>query len=414
VLFVSVPFSIAGDDFAITGLYLVTIYRLATRQDRLACNPIMFGMGLMMFGALISALFSGEALLSLSYFRNFWRLGLPFLVLLAFRNRPPDRYLRTLAVVAGIVAIYGVIQFFSGLDVLRSAARQAEYRKAWDVWHAVGVFSHHLTFGGVFLMLFALFTPAAFNREIGRWDRLLFFWAGAGSLLASMASMGRSIWLGSAAAISVMLLVLLGRRRSVFLIVAVLILALGTVAVTRNSGLESSIGRSYLGHRIRSISIEANRDRIMMWKAAIRAIQERPLLGLGPNRRDLLQIHYDAVSRKYQHEFQHPARVGVHNLYLQNWVDFGLLGMAGYLAWWLTLIAQILSSLKQGPLSGRRNTTLLGCLAGFAGIMVAGFFENNFRDGEVQVAILLAMGLALVMLERKTGAERTADLPPAT
>jgi len=37
--------------------------------------------------------------------------------------------------------------------------------------------------------------------------------------------------------------------------------------------------------------------------------------------------------------------------------------------------------------------------------MVAGFFENNFRDGEVQITILLVMGLSLVLLDKhKTAA----------
>jgi len=32
--------------------------------------------------------------------------------------------------------------------------------------------------------------------------------------------------------------------------------------------------------------------------------------------------------------------------------------------------------------------------------MVAGFFENNFRDGEVQVMLLILMGLNLCQIQK--------------
>jgi len=39
-------------------------------------------------------------------------------------------------------------------------------------------------------------------------------------------------------------------------------------------------------------------------------------------------------------------------------------------------------------------------MAGLCGNLVAGFFENNFRDGEVQIMIFVAMGLALSILQK--------------
>lgn len=401
VLFISIPFSIAGDDFAIIGLYLVTLYRLFRGQDRLTSMPIMAGMGLMFAGALISSLFTGDILLSLGYFRNFWRLGLPFLIFLALQDRPCDLHLRILAIVTSIIAVYAVIQYFTGLDVLRSAARQAEYQGHWGTWHAVGVFSHHLTFGGVFLLLFALFLPRGISRGLKAGDRLLFFFASSSAMVAAAASLGRSIWFGIIAAVGVTVLVYLGRKRSLILAIVVVLLA-GGIYVSEGTGKKSFFRSTYLGQRILSISLKANRDRIMMWTAAAQAIGDYPILGLGPNRQDRLQPYYDQLRRKEGHHFQHQAHVGVHNIYLQNWVDFGFLGMLGYLIWWGTLLAQILKALQRGDVKEKPTALLVGCLAGLTGVMVAGVFENNFRDGEVQTTILVVMGLALVMLGRQT------------
>lgn len=399
VLFVSIPFSIAGDDFAIIGLYLVTLYRLVKKEERLPAMPILYGMGLMFLGALISSLLSGNALHSLTYFRNFWRLGLPFLIFLAFRNRPYDRYLKILAMISSLVAIYAVIQFFTGLDILRSRSLQAEYRPIEGVWYAVGIFSHHLTYGGVSLLLFSMFLPNIFSRERSRNDRLLFTLAAICNLAATTVCMGRSIWLGALTAMGVMILTYLGWKRSAIFI-GLLLLFIGIFWGYNSTREDSLLESTVVGRRIMSISIASNPDRILMWRAALQVIGDYPILGLGPNRGEVMKPYYHRIAKKEEHEFQHEPGVGVHNIYLQNWIDFGLLGLLGYLIWWGTLLVQIGLALRQGSISLQKNSQLLGFLAGLIGIMVAGVFENNFRDGEVQTVILLVMGLSLLLLDK--------------
>jgi hypothetical protein len=56
---------------------------------------------------------------------------------------------------------------------------------------------------------------------------------------------------------------------------------------------------------------------------------------------------------------------------------------------------------------------LAGLFAGFIGIMAAGFFENNFRDGEVQTAILTAMGIALALIHKKRKRANQSGEPSA-
>ncbi|MBT4090156.1 MAG: hypothetical protein HOE30_16855, partial [Deltaproteobacteria bacterium] len=48
VLFISIPFSIAGDDFAVIGLYLVTFYRFIKKEESWSSAPIVYGMGVML------------------------------------------------------------------------------------------------------------------------------------------------------------------------------------------------------------------------------------------------------------------------------------------------------------------------------------------------------------------------------
>ncbi len=44
---------------------------------------------------------------------------------------------------------------------------------------------------------------------------------------------------------------------------------------------------------------------------------------------------------------------------------------------------------------------LWGGIMGIIGSMAAGFFENNFRDGEVQTTIFVLMGMGLTLLHKR-------------
>jgi O-antigen ligase len=400
VLFAAIPFSIAGNDFAIIGLYLVTIYLLAKKRETWENQPILIGILVLILGAVVSSLFSGNPLVSFSYFRSFWRFGLPFLVFFALYRRNLDRYLQITAIISGLIGIYSIVQFQTGLDILRSKGLQEEYRALEGIWYAVGLFSHHLTYGGVSLLLFSLFTPNIANRELPLRKRGIYAFGAVFNLTAMAICMGRSIWLGGITAIGLLVLFFLGVKRSLLLI-AVTVLGLSIFIGHEISRDGAFFKHNAVGRRIASaVSAEQNRDRLLMWQAGIDAIRDHPLLGLGPNQHERLQPYYDRIAEAHQHEYQHSARVGVHNIYLQNWIDFGLIGLSGHLIWWLGLLIAIARQLWRHPERVHDNRYLIGCLAGLAGIMTAGMFENNIRDGEVQTTIFVVMGIALVLLKR--------------
>ena len=49
------------------------------------------------------------------------------------------------------------------------------------------------------------------------------------------------------------------------------------------------------------------------------------------------------------------------------------------------------------------NSILWAGIAGVCGFMVAGLFENNFRDGEVQAILLILMGLCFNQIQKLKG-----------
>ncbi len=213
--------------------------------------------------------------------------------------------------------------------------------------------------------------------------------------------MGRSIWLGLIAAVVVMVLLQL-RIKQLFLFFVVVVIGIGTFTLTDSTIKDELFYNSAIGKRISTYTVKANMDRIMMWTAAVDIIKDYPLLGLGSNSGEKMQQYYLKLVKTKGHRFQHHSSVGVHNIYLQNWVDFGLLGLLGYLIWWLALLWKSVSSIYKVSMADTAlNSLLIGISAGLVGVMVSGFFENNFRDGEVQTTILTLMGVSLAVIYKK-------------
>ncbi len=401
-LFFFIPFSIAGDDFATIGLYIVSFVLLIRKQIHWEKTPITLGLGIYLIGAVISTLLSHAPLTGFVYFRSFWRLGLPFLVFFTLKDQPVERFVRVLGGVAVIIGLYAIVQFYTGLDVLRSEHLQNSYKQHYGVWHAVGVFSHHLTFGGVFLMLFAVFSAMVITRELNPRVRIFYAFVAVICLISLFFSFGRSIWIGAIVAVVVSLFVLIPQKIKIISIIVLICLAVITW-FSLHYLEKTKFAEKGIGHRILSAtSIAANKDRLLMWQAGIEIIKDNPIFGLGPKMAELMEPYYKKIAKENNHNFQHAPSVGVHNIYLQNWIDFGILGFLGFLLMFLTVILAI--GTKVDRITIRKSTDhaiLLGIMAGLCGNLASGFFENNFRDGEVQVLILTLFGIAMTLLKKK-------------
>ena len=106
------------------------------------------------------------------------------------------------------------------------------------------------------------------------------------------------------------------------------------------------------------------------------------------------------LAEKNNHRFNNSASAGVHNIYLQTWLNYGVIGFLAYLGIVFGFLLTCILSLRRVESSSWEGAIFWGALAGVSGFMVAGVFENNFRDGEVQTAFLMLMGLVLHQVYR--------------
>jgi O-antigen ligase len=82
-----------------------------------------------------------------------------------------------------------------------------------------------------------------------------------------------------------------------------------------------------------------------------------------------------------------------HNIYLKFLTKYGIVGLLGYIAFWGIIFYENLRN------ETKYDALIKTLLAGYVGFLVAGFFENNFTDAEIQFALMFILGLNFALLQ---------------
>ncbi len=326
--------------------------------------PILVPLGLYYLLLVLSVAASYEPRTSVGDLGDPARLAtLVFALLLVRGEKATRQVVGGLVLVASLLAFGGMVQLLAGQG---------------DIDHRIrGPFSHYMTYSGVLLMcdlllLARLSTPGGWRRH----------WSWVGFVVINAAILGtltRGAWVA-------LLLTALGflaarvfsrgklpRWLLIGAPVALLLVVLAPVPLV---------------HRALSIADlrdTSNYDRLCMLEAGFSMVAERPLLGLGP----------DVVKRRYPiYRNDTAPRLTVphlHNTFLQLAAERGLLALLAY-AWMMaaSLRCAWRTYRAEGGMRGARSDLLLGVILALVAFNVAGLFEDNWRDAEVQrVALFL-------------------------
>ena len=231
--------------------------------------------------------------------------------------------------------------------------------------------STYMTFSGLAMISGCLLLGVAFEqRGRRRWLGL----AAAVPLGAMLLTFTRGAYVGTIAAL---LVYVLWRRPRWLLWLPPLLVVLFLVLP--------------VGIRERVVSIvdlsdPSNWDRVAMVHAGRRMVADFPVTGLGP---DMVKPYYvlyrdpDATRWRVPH---------LHNNALQLAAASGLPAAATYLALALSVIAAAARRLRREH-RPEPASLLAGALLASVALFVAGFFEYNFGDTEIQMATLLVWAL---------------------
>jgi O-antigen ligase len=308
---------------------------------------------------ILSAVFSSELSVSTHHLP-----GLSLLLLLPITMDVADTIPRARAVsvalcVSGcLLSLLGLWQYF--VD------------RGYDINERIqATLSHWMTFSGLVALTGCLLLGFAFEEK-GRW-RLVGFGAvlPLGVLLLTYT---RSVWVGTLAA--VILYLCLRKPKGLF------VLAPAVVVVFLVLPRE-------IRHRVTSIgdlSDPTTRDRIAMTKSGLRMVRDHPLLGVGP----------DMVKRLYP-RYRDPEAVRalvphLHNNVLQLAAQSGLPAAAAYVALVAVVLSAAIRKLRRETRPDRA-ALLAASLMAVTALTLAGLFEYNFGDTEVEMATLLVMAI---------------------
>ena len=160
-------------------------------------------------------------------------------------------------------------------------------------------------------------------------------------------------------------------------------------AVVAAVALVYLVAPSGIRQRIRStadLSDPTNRDRIAMVRAGARMVADSPVVGLGA---DMVEPYYPLYRDPEATRWNVPH---LHDNVVQLAAANGLFAAGAYLAIVALFLAKATAKVRCGDEPARAAIWAGALMAGTA-ITIAGFFEYNFGDTEVEMATLLILAL---------------------
>jgi O-antigen ligase len=210
----------------------------------------------------------------------------------------------------------------------------------------------------------------------GRW-RSVWRWVALAAInVALLGSYTRGAWVALGVALTALMLIRAPRLLLAWIPAAVTFVLLAPVPLL---------------HRVASIVDMrdlSNYDRLCMMEAGLTMIRERPLFGQGP---DLVKRRYAIYRSPSAPRYTVPH---LHNSLLQLAAERGLPALGAYLGLTVTAVAVAWRQFRrEGGRRGPRADLLVGALLAILAFNVAGLFENNWGDTEVQRAALFVLAI---------------------
>jgi O-antigen ligase len=378
--------------FVLQGAVWIAERRIDWRWDPLAAPVLLF-----LAATAVAVAFSLDPALSArKAFQHAWTIPVYFVAMEQLRGRT-DRarlLLTVLVLTTGVVAIYGIVQHYFGIDALRIGGNDPRlYVKNGDYFHSVGFFDHHLTYGNQVMMVLLLAAGLFVPRPSRRMTIALVV-ATALALVAFFFSYARGPILGLGAGL-LFLGYLKGPRA--LAVAAAAGLAIGGTFYAASPTLRDRIDSSFRGNQ--------NVERIITWQTSIDVIRDHPWTGVGPGVYRRIIMDY---RRGYNVSFT--SRSHAHNAFLQVLAAQGIVGFLPFL-WMLTRLFAIGIGryYSCGPGGRAYRETVRAGLAAMVAFCVAGLFQNNFEDGEVAMLFWL---LAAVVLRGPDGPTASEEARP--
>lgn len=249
---------------------------------------------------------------------------------------------------------------------------------------ATGFTFHHTPFGASLSWLFHIMVAHALFSSSSRHKKIYSLAAGF-CLLGVLVSFSRGTWL-SLCLSSLLCIGLVNKKR----------LALSAGALTGIFSL-LFIFNSDFQNRIRSIQLESNQERIVLWQLSLEMFKDSPLTGQGYHSfgERMSEFSPDLTENP---NFPREA----HNMYLDFLSTTGIIGFGAFLGFLLACLKIIIRTWKLLPPKDWDRPWILSSMGGFTSFLIAGFFDRHFFMSQTLIPLLFFLGLAASVYLRQS------------
>jgi putative inorganic carbon (HCO3(-)) transporter len=373
------PWSIAGAQTALILGLLAWLFKMIL-EGRVRFLRTALNLPILLYAAamVISVVFSPLKLNSLMALKEEWLLLAFFLVVNNIKEETEVENLLTILILAStLVGIYAVWQHYAGMDLYRH--KMLEPRG--QVFISLGLFDHHLTFGGYYMLVFLLASAFLLYRKRSGLFRILDFAAPAILGLSLLFSYARSAWLGALA--GMVALGLLKGGRFVYLMILGVLVVCVLVLVIEPTSLD----------RIKEIDLSRDRPestRVRLWQTSINMIKAKPVWGIGLG-------NFGQMFDRYKVEGIYDTTCHPHNDFLNVAVNSGLLGLAAYLSIWAVFLYSGVKLVLKDKKKGSGQWMQMGGIVAMVALLFASLFQCYYTDAEVNMLIMFVLGLSTVL-----------------
>ena len=279
------------------------------------------------------------------------------------------RYLLYLIGVSFIIALDGIVQYFSGVDLIRHRVIDP-----LDHLHRVSAsFVHSNDFGAYLVVVLTIFLSVFFSSTRKFKGRILLLIAILPVSWCFLKTQSRGAWLSFIVAILCLFSI---KSRKIFIIILLLL-------ATSPFILPDNIKQRFSDFS--TITTQGTAwERVKLWQGTARMVKIHPVMGFGVNT-------YTKNFPKYKPE-NYPDAKYTHNSYLHMAAEIGVVGVGIFIAFLLLLIisAAIVAKKLQ---RGIYRDLYLGLLAGVIGFLCHCFVDTHLYSVTLAVFIFLCLGL---------------------
>jgi O-antigen ligase len=379
------PWSVAAMQIML-GLLIVTRITTSLLQKR---SPVKFHyfyifIGLYLFFNFITLLVSPDRFNAFKGIVNTeWIiLTIPFIVSLPVTARGRKYSFRVLLFSAALAGVYGIIQFFTGVDPVRNKT----LGQFGNYYRSVGGYGAILSYAGNQLMAFGGAFAFFLTSSPRRINKIYYFIILTVLFLSIIASQTRSTLV--ALAVVLVLGFLLTHNRK-FIYVMGMVLVFFVAMVLFSPGLKERL--------ITMFNPAENYTRLNLWKSSLEIIADHPVSGIG-----------HGVFNDYLEVYRVPGFYGAgrhaHNDLLNIALINGLPGLLSWLLIWGVWLTFAIRRYKTLNYTYDDNRIVLGTILAVTGILVAGIFQCYYTDLENNLFwwFMAALALQIDLDQKKT------------